>query len=275
MVCSGWLDSGRWAPPRLRPSAPIDGEAVRGLRAAVRCGSPSPRRPSHAARRGTRRRGPRRQPADRLLAPSTRSSTRTEPATHRRRPARASGTALVTSVGGASGPLYGAAFIEAGFAARAMERLGVEELADARPGGGRWPGSPRTMPRSATRRSSTRWRPQPTRSTRRRGDGRADRRRRCGPRSGGRATRHAEHATARRTARARACASANGRAATSIPGAVSCFLLRPCPRRTDGAGPMTVRTAVTSPRRGLDAEHRANLPRGPARGRHDLQLTTS
>jgi dihydroxyacetone kinase-like protein len=39
------------------------------------------------------------------------------------------GTALVTSVGGASGPLYGAAFIEAGFAARAMERLGVQELA--------------------------------------------------------------------------------------------------------------------------------------------------
>jgi phosphoenolpyruvate---glycerone phosphotransferase subunit DhaL len=39
------------------------------------------------------------------------------------------GTALVTSVGGASGPLYGAAFIEAGFAARAMERVGVRELA--------------------------------------------------------------------------------------------------------------------------------------------------
>lgn len=39
------------------------------------------------------------------------------------------GTALVTSVGGASGPLYGAAFIEAGFAARGMERLGVPELA--------------------------------------------------------------------------------------------------------------------------------------------------
>jgi dihydroxyacetone kinase-like protein len=39
------------------------------------------------------------------------------------------GTALVTSVGGASGPLYGAAFIEAGFAARAMHRLGVAELA--------------------------------------------------------------------------------------------------------------------------------------------------
>lgn len=39
------------------------------------------------------------------------------------------GMALVTSVGGASGPLYGAAFIEAGFAARAMERLGVPELA--------------------------------------------------------------------------------------------------------------------------------------------------
>lgn len=39
------------------------------------------------------------------------------------------GTALVTSVGGASGPLYGAAFIEAGFAARAMDRIGVAELA--------------------------------------------------------------------------------------------------------------------------------------------------
>ena len=39
------------------------------------------------------------------------------------------GTALVTSVGGASGPLYGAAFIEAGFAARAMDRVGVPELA--------------------------------------------------------------------------------------------------------------------------------------------------
>ena len=39
------------------------------------------------------------------------------------------GTALVTSVGGASGPLYGAAFIEAGFAARAMERIGPHELA--------------------------------------------------------------------------------------------------------------------------------------------------
>lgn len=39
------------------------------------------------------------------------------------------GTALVSSVGGASGPLYGAACIEAGFAARGMERLGVHELA--------------------------------------------------------------------------------------------------------------------------------------------------
>ena len=39
------------------------------------------------------------------------------------------GTVLVTSVGGASGPLYGAAFIEAGFAARAMDRIGVGELA--------------------------------------------------------------------------------------------------------------------------------------------------
>jgi dihydroxyacetone kinase-like protein len=39
------------------------------------------------------------------------------------------GNALVTSVGGASGPLYGAAFIEAGFVARGMERIGVEELA--------------------------------------------------------------------------------------------------------------------------------------------------
>lgn len=39
------------------------------------------------------------------------------------------GTALVTSVGGASGPLYGAAFLEAGFAAREMDRLGVSELA--------------------------------------------------------------------------------------------------------------------------------------------------
>ena len=39
------------------------------------------------------------------------------------------GTALVTSVGGASGPLYGAAFIEAGFAARSMDRVGVAELA--------------------------------------------------------------------------------------------------------------------------------------------------
>jgi dihydroxyacetone kinase-like protein len=39
------------------------------------------------------------------------------------------GTALVTSVGGASGPLYGAAFIEAGFAARGMDHLGVPELA--------------------------------------------------------------------------------------------------------------------------------------------------
>jgi dihydroxyacetone kinase-like protein len=39
------------------------------------------------------------------------------------------GTALVTSVGGASGPLYGAAFIEAGFAAREMDHIGVGELA--------------------------------------------------------------------------------------------------------------------------------------------------
>jgi len=39
------------------------------------------------------------------------------------------GMALVTSVGGASGPLYGAAFIEAGFTARTMERIGVAELA--------------------------------------------------------------------------------------------------------------------------------------------------
>jgi phosphoenolpyruvate---glycerone phosphotransferase subunit DhaL len=39
------------------------------------------------------------------------------------------GTALVSSVGGASGPLYGAAFIEAGFAARAMDGIGVAELA--------------------------------------------------------------------------------------------------------------------------------------------------
>jgi len=40
------------------------------------------------------------------------------------------GMALVTSVGGASGPLYGAAFIEAGFAARRHARLGMEELAE-------------------------------------------------------------------------------------------------------------------------------------------------
>ncbi|MGH2357031.1 MAG: dihydroxyacetone kinase subunit DhaL [Candidatus Limnocylindria bacterium] len=40
------------------------------------------------------------------------------------------GMALVTSVGGASGPLYGAAFIEAGFVARRHARLGLPELAD-------------------------------------------------------------------------------------------------------------------------------------------------
>lgn len=39
------------------------------------------------------------------------------------------GNALVTSVGGASGPLYGAAFIEAGFAARHFEQIGLPELA--------------------------------------------------------------------------------------------------------------------------------------------------
>lgn len=39
------------------------------------------------------------------------------------------GSALVESVGGASGPLYGAAFLEAGFAARSMDALGTAELA--------------------------------------------------------------------------------------------------------------------------------------------------
>jgi dihydroxyacetone kinase-like protein len=39
------------------------------------------------------------------------------------------GAALVASVGGASGPLYGAAFLEAGFAARSMEDLTTADLA--------------------------------------------------------------------------------------------------------------------------------------------------
>lgn len=39
------------------------------------------------------------------------------------------GSALVASVGGASGPLYGAAFLEAGFAARSMEELSTADLA--------------------------------------------------------------------------------------------------------------------------------------------------
>jgi dihydroxyacetone kinase-like protein len=39
------------------------------------------------------------------------------------------GSALVASVGGASGPLYGAAFLEAGFAARSQDDLGTDELA--------------------------------------------------------------------------------------------------------------------------------------------------
>lgn len=40
------------------------------------------------------------------------------------------GSALVSSVGGASGPLYGAAFLEAGFAARGRTELEVEDLAE-------------------------------------------------------------------------------------------------------------------------------------------------
>lgn len=39
------------------------------------------------------------------------------------------GSALVASVGGASGPLYGAAFLEAGFAARSMDELSTRDLA--------------------------------------------------------------------------------------------------------------------------------------------------
>lgn len=39
------------------------------------------------------------------------------------------GSALLSSVGGASGPLYGAAFLEAGFAARTMSGLSVDDLA--------------------------------------------------------------------------------------------------------------------------------------------------
>lgn len=39
------------------------------------------------------------------------------------------GSALIESVGGASGPLYGAAFLEAGFAARALDELRTPELA--------------------------------------------------------------------------------------------------------------------------------------------------
>jgi len=39
------------------------------------------------------------------------------------------GSALVASVGGASGPLYGSAFLEAGFAARATTELTVTDLA--------------------------------------------------------------------------------------------------------------------------------------------------
>jgi len=40
------------------------------------------------------------------------------------------GSALVASVGGASGPLYGAAFLEAGFAAGDRDALDVDDLAD-------------------------------------------------------------------------------------------------------------------------------------------------
>lgn len=40
------------------------------------------------------------------------------------------GSALVSSVGGASGPLYGAAFLEAGFSARGRTDLAVADLAD-------------------------------------------------------------------------------------------------------------------------------------------------
>lgn len=39
------------------------------------------------------------------------------------------GSVLVESVGGASGPLYGAAFLEAGFAARGRDELGIADLA--------------------------------------------------------------------------------------------------------------------------------------------------
>lgn len=39
------------------------------------------------------------------------------------------GSALVASVGGASGPLYGAAFLEAGFAGRSMDDLSTADLA--------------------------------------------------------------------------------------------------------------------------------------------------
>lgn len=41
------------------------------------------------------------------------------------------GHALVSSVGGASGPLYGAAFIEAGFSLQHRESIGVPEIAEA------------------------------------------------------------------------------------------------------------------------------------------------
>ncbi len=44
---------------------------------------------------------------------------------------RSVGHALVASVGGASGPLYGTAFMEAGFALGGMDRVGSREIADA------------------------------------------------------------------------------------------------------------------------------------------------
>ena len=82
---------------------------------------------------------------------------------------RAVGHRLVAAVGGASGPLYGTAFLEAGAAAGDAATLDGATLArDARarpPTGWRGGGAAR----SATRRSSTRSRRRPTPSGSRRG----------------------------------------------------------------------------------------------------------
>ena len=180
---------------------------------------------------------------------------------------RAVGHRLVAAVGGASGPLYGTAFLEAGFARRRRDDPGRR---DARPRCSpprrtAWPAA--AAARSATRRSSTR-------SARRREPSRE--RRRDGAAPGGRhgATRFEPRRAGCGSTRpsspdaAWRCGSASGSIGHLDPGAVSCLLLlRALGGCVNAATSTGSRTAAPGPDRGARARASARLRRRPTRGR--------